>query len=244
MTTAPTTKPTNEYLEKRIRRIARNEQRLKELGFVKKKVTTKPKKVVVRRKIHFEPTRRSTRGTGKVLLEMLSYQHDSDAISVKQEEKELPQTPPPEPKFTERRRYRVQTTTQVKPLTAAQGRLVEKLVGDSNFLDLFETYLVRNDKISDQNLRSVMRQVRKLANGEGIRYESPRYGWPEGKYFRKGFKISPSDDFVELMMEAEECENEWGRDRGNGWLLSHPLKKLLNFQQFVLVNQDAFSGGN
>mmetsp|Transcript_11887 Transcript_11887/g.18236 ORF Transcript_11887/g.18236 Transcript_11887/m.18236 type:complete len:246 (+) Transcript_11887:183-920(+) len=240
--TATTTEPRNEYMEQRSRRIARNEQRLKDLGLMNMKGKKKPKRAVVRRKIQFESTnvvtRRSMRGKAKASLEMLSYQHDSDAVSIKQEEKEILQTPPPAPKFTERRRYRVHTTT-VKALTEAQQKILQKLVGD-NFLELFEHYLVHNDKISDQNLRSVMRQVSKLVNGEGVRYESPRYGWPEGNYFRKGFKVSPTDDFVELMLEAEECENEWGRDRGNGWLLSHPLKKLLNFQQFVLANQDAF----
>ena len=92
------------------------------------------------------------------------------------------------------------------------------------------------DKISDSNERSVMRQVRKLALGEGIRYESAKYGWPEGKCFRKGDKITPMHDVVALMDEAVDCEAKWGRDHGNGWLLQHPLKKLLIFQQFCLQN--------
>jgi len=43
-------------------------------------------------------------------------------------------------------------------------------------------------------------------------------------------------DIVELLRLAHECENKWGRDRGNGWLLRHPLTKLLRFQQFCLTN--------
>lgn len=43
-------------------------------------------------------------------------------------------------------------------------------------------------------------------------------------------------DFIELLNEGQDYENKYGRDRGNGWLLRHPLKKLLLFQQFILNN--------
>jgi len=109
---------------------------------------------------------------------------------------------------------------------------------DDNFVAKFQEFLVYKNKISEQNERNVMRQVRKLATGEGIRYESPRYGWDEGCYFKKGEKITPMSDIVELMIEGQACEDEWGRDHGNGWLISHPLKKLLLFQQFILNNPD------
>ena len=45
-------------------------------------------------------------------------------------------------------------------------------------------------------------------------------------------------DIVELMIEGQACEDKWGRDHGNGWLIKHPLKKLLLFQQFILNNPD------
>lgn len=93
------------------------------------------------------------------------------------------------------------------------------------------------DKISPQNVRNVMRQVRKLAHGEGVRYESAQYGWPEGCYVWKGKKVTPLSDIFQIMEEGQKAEDTWGRDHGNGWLLSHPLKKLLMFQQFVLENQ-------
>lgn len=92
------------------------------------------------------------------------------------------------------------------------------------------------NKISPQNEKSVMRQITKLANGEGVRYESEKYGWPEGCYFMKGTKVEPTTDVVALLIAAQKCEDKWGRDRGNGWLLLHPLKKLLMFQQFALLN--------
>ena len=42
---------------------------------------------------------------------------------------------------------------------------------DENFMLKFEEFLEYENRISHQNKRSVMRQVRKLATGEGIRYE-------------------------------------------------------------------------
>jgi len=109
---------------------------------------------------------------------------------------------------------------------------------DDNFLAKFEEFLVVHDKISHQNVRNVMRQIGKLVRGEGIRYESPRYGWPENCYFQKSVKICPLTNVVKLISEGRECEDRWGRDHGNGWLINHPLKKLLRFQQFALTNPD------
>jgi hypothetical protein len=83
-----------------------------------------------------------------------------------------------------------------------------------------------------------MRQVSKLARGEGIRYESTRYGWKEGCYFSKGQKVTPLSDLVSLKEEGQECENKWGRDHGNGWLIQQPLQKLLLFREFCLNKPD------
>jgi len=90
--------------------------------------------------------------------------------------------------------------------------------------------------ISHQNKRNVMHQARKLFSGEGIRYESPRYGWPEGCYFKKDVKITPMSNFAELIIEGQACEDKWGRDHGNGWLIKGPLTKLFRFKQFILDN--------
>jgi hypothetical protein len=54
----------------------------------------------------------------------------------------------------------------------------------------------------------------------------------------KGVKCDLTTDYVDLIEHAAWCENNWGRDHGNGWLLNHPLKKLLIFQQFCLQNPD------
>ena len=138
---------------------------------------------------------------------------------------------------TNYRRPRKKLNVDVEKCTLLdeEKEVLEKGINE-NFLSKFREFLQYHDKISEQNLRNVMRQIRKLASGDGIRYESPRYGWPEDCYFKRGEKISPLSDIVQLMIEAQECEDRWGRDHGNGWLLSHPLKKLLLFQQFALNN--------
>ena len=42
---------------------------------------------------------------------------------------------------------------------------------DKNFMEKFEEFLEYENRVSHQNKRNVMRQVWKLALGEGIRYE-------------------------------------------------------------------------
>lgn len=138
---------------------------------------------------------------------------------------------------TQRSRPRTTRLDESLVLTDAERKVLSQNM-DQNYLDKFREFLVHHDKISAQNERNVMRQVTKLAHGEGIRYESAKYGWPEGCYFLKGVQVTPLSDLVELLQQAIEAENKWGQDRGNGWLLRHPLKKLLLFQQFCLQHPD------
>jgi len=100
---------------------------------------------------------------------------------------------------------------------------------DTSWLEELEVYLQDEEKISEQNLRSVMRQVKKLVHGEGITY----HHWAEGVVFHPK-RISLQDDFEELHAQAVDFENEHGRDLGNGWLVRHPITKLANFQHFRL----------
>ena len=102
-------------------------------------------------------------------------------------------------------------------------------------LPIFQEYLTEVDELSHQNRRNVVRQITKLHMGEGITYESKAYGWPEGCFFMKGKKIGPTNDILHLMEIGQNCEDDWGQDHGNGWLLRHPLKKLYMFQQYHLI---------
>mmetsp|Transcript_28573 Transcript_28573/g.67106 ORF Transcript_28573/g.67106 Transcript_28573/m.67106 type:complete len:273 (-) Transcript_28573:403-1221(-) len=256
------------YEQLRLERIKRNQERLRELGLDKNPLSTKkarPKKKKQAAKINRvgpgrerRSRRLASRGekiraTGKDLdldLAMLDYNvgDGKEQIHTDTEKENDCQYNHFAGKDTKRTKQRVSSSKR-RSITVAidEYRLSEKdretLTGnaDENFLGKFQEFLEFENKISQQNVRSVMRQARKLASGEGIRYESPRYGWDEGCYFQRGVKITPMSDFVELMIEGQNCEDMWGRDHGNGWLLSHPLKKLLLFQQFILNNPDFLS---
>lgn len=41
-------------------------------------------------------------------------------------------------------------------------------------------------------------------------------------------------DFVHLKVLAIEAERMYGRDHGNGWLLRHPIQKMILFRQYIL----------
>lgn len=130
--------------------------------------------------------------------------------------------------------------------------------GEPEWLDQMARYLITVEKLSDGNFRSVMRQVRKLLSNEGITYRH----WKAGISFCPR-SIDLEEDFEALLREAVKFEDEHGKDLGNGecmkgfhaifrhscsrpyttlalfdlgWLLTHPIKKLANFQRYYLEN--------
>lgn len=71
---------------------------------------------------------------------------------------------------------RVRQKSRSLKIDAEDWKLSEKdrqslACADENFLAKFQEFLEYENRISEQNKRNVMRQVRKLASGEGIRYE-------------------------------------------------------------------------
>ena len=82
---------------------------------------------------------------------------------------------------------------------------------------------------SKANAQQVIRQARKLLSGSGIPYKH----WPEGVAFAKDEDITLDDtDFDHLHKRAKAFEQEYGRDKGNGWLLQHPIHKLKLYQEY------------
>ena len=82
---------------------------------------------------------------------------------------------------------------------------------------------------SRANAQQVIRQARKLLFGKGIPYSN----WPEGVVFAKDETITLDDtDFDHLHKRAKAFEEEYGKDKGNGWLLQHPIHKLKLYQEF------------
>jgi hypothetical protein len=82
---------------------------------------------------------------------------------------------------------------------------------------------------SAQNVKSVTRQVRKLTSGEGVTYKN----WAEGVAFLANqHLILEETDFDALLNLAKKFEKQHGKDKGNGWLLQHPIKKLRMFKEY------------
>ena len=84
-------------------------------------------------------------------------------------------------------------------------------------------------ELSEQNRRSVIRQVRKLVSGEGVTYSY----WPDNVVFRKGEPVTMQSDISKIIDDARDYEDQYGEDRGHGWLLNHPLRKLLLYQHYL-----------
>jgi hypothetical protein len=104
-------------------------------------------------------------------------------------------------------------------------------------MEAFEEFLTDEHPISEDNRRSVLRQATKLVSGAGVHYASPSYGWPDHVKFREGEPVKITDDIVAITYAAKAFEDEHGRDHGNGWLLNHPLRKLIIYQQHLAVKE-------
>ncbi|GMH61964.1 hypothetical protein TrLO_g9147 [Triparma laevis f. longispina] len=112
---------------------------------------------------------------------------------------------------------------------------------DENYPNKLAEFPTHHNSCSDRNVRTVMKQAEKLYNGKGCYYKhwDGRGGLPiapDDRTFMKNVRIKPLTDIVEVLLEAKAWENKYGRDLGNGWLLDHPSKKMLLFQQFCLNN--------
>jgi hypothetical protein len=87
---------------------------------------------------------------------------------------------------------------------------------------------------SDNNVRDIVRVVKKLAFGHGIDY----VGWPEGAVFQQGVRINMKDfDFNEMLQQAKAFEATHGKDLGHGWLMRHPIQKLILYKEYLMEQQ-------
>eukprot|EP00978_Attheya_sp_CCMP212_P029657 scaffold106045_cov56-Attheya_sp.AAC.1 len=95
-----------------------------------------------------------------------------------------------------------------------------------------EEYLINEEEMSQANVKSVIRQVRKLQSGEGVTYKP----WGSNVVFCPRPLKDLGEDFRHLREEAKAFESEYGQDKGHGWLLKHPLQKLENYQLYFYLN--------
>eukprot|EP00977_Amphora_coffeiformis_P015635 scaffold4599_cov219-Amphora_coffeaeformis.AAC.16 len=80
------------------------------------------------------------------------------------------------------------------------------------WLSGFTEWLVTQN-LSASNAKSVLRQVTKLALGQGIGYKQ----WPKDVIFGKDLQLNLTFDFDQLIQEARLYEETYGADKGNGW---------------------------
>ena len=92
----------------------------------------------------------------------------------------------------------------------------------------FAEWLEDHDKISRQNARTILRQVTLLAKGAGIGYKH----WPKSVVYLPGTVVDLNFNFDSMLLKAKWYEHKYGEDKGHGWLLRHPLKKLQRYQQY------------
>ena len=109
-------------------------------------------------------------------------------------------------------------------------------------LDSFQYWLkfVHKDHhgqpLSPQSVMRVKNRVKELTSGQGVGYVK----WPRGVKFygRNGRNdqkvVDLTTNYEQLLKEAKEFMREHGEDPGNGWLLTYPISKLLQYQKFVM----------
>ena len=159
------------YEKMRLERIKRNEERMRELGLdkypllfsKKKKQTTPPnKKKQPARVVTPGQERRSQRNQKrKKPIESQNDHFSSDDEVDEDDEVDV------------RRPYRKRRLLldPVDYRLSSADRAALEGAADENFMGKFQEFLEFHDKISPANVKNVMRQARKLASGEGIRYE-------------------------------------------------------------------------
>jgi len=87
----------------------------------------------------------------------------------------------------------------------------------------------RGQPISNANARSVMNRVNDLILGRGIQYKN----WPDGIKFHENHFVDLGTDFVDLLQQAKQFEKAFGEDKGHGWLLKHPIRKLQLYKEYI-----------
>jgi hypothetical protein len=115
---------------------------------------------------------------------------------------------------------------------------LQKLVDLPDWLEDLHHFLLhvphgsgqRGTVCSHDNARSVMRQVYRLVSGQGVTY----HHWPDGTIFLPKVCVTLDMNLNDIFDQAVDFEAAHGRDKGNGWLLRHPIRKLQLFQQYQL----------
>ena len=87
--------------------------------------------------------------------------------------------------------------------------------------------------ITTKNRMSCMRVIKKLVAGKGVTHKNK-----PGEAFLKGYKLKPGDD-IEGFRQVASLWLPYRKgpgclDKGHGWCLNHPLKKLVMYKKHRL----------
>jgi hypothetical protein len=77
-----------------------------------------------------------------------------------------------------------------------------------------------------------MEQANLLQLGAGIKAPQWRAS------FMEGYKVDLTMDFDKMLEDAKDFEEKHGKDKGRGWKLQHPIRKICKFQKFVLDEEE------
>ena len=83
--------------------------------------------------------------------------------------------------------------------------------------------------VTESNAKNCLRQVKLLSSGEGVTY----HHWPDRVRFYFGKRVDLSFDLEQMLQEAKDYEKKYGKDKGNGWLLKHPIKKMHYYKLYL-----------
>lgn len=244
-TTATVTNTSASYDDYCLAKRQRNEKRLREIGLLQAALDLKDqlaaertkKQPRVRSRFTFSgedtatrrPTTRSAvrKNEGVLVLEESTSKDDPRL------EDESPEPIRKRPRIVQRQKeFNPEEHQQKAVLLLSQpGVTTDSLIDEMHDFLLAVPHGRGHKTISQENARSVIRQVRLLTSGKGITY----HHWNEGVVFAKGRRIDLlSTNFDDLLFEAKQFELDNGKDRGNGWLLQHPITKMQIYQEYRL----------
>lgn len=204
----------SEYEYKRYLKVRRNEKHLESLGLLShtdKHTANKRNKNTRKEKYNIAPTRSSAR------LKNTQPKYSSTDL----EKLELENHPPP--KRIRRSKY----ITKNYPLLTEEERKTLENISSEEFLDDLKFYMEKILQNSSQNIKNVAKTLKLLTNGEGVQH---RRSQKKDNVFKKDVKITLVDNIPKLLDEARQWIDEHGGDVSNGWLLEHPLNKMINYQ--------------
>jgi hypothetical protein len=108
----------------------------------------------------------------------------------------------------------------------------KKLKSRLHWIRDFQSYLMNETTNSTSNISRVMEQANLLQLGAGIKAPQWRAS------FMEGYKVNLTMDFDKMLEDAKDFEEKHGKDKGRGWKLQHPIRKICKFQKFVLDEEE------